>query len=410
MNLLWMIAGLLAISLWASWLGVNTPVQAGQTDQVLPWWSASYQLYPHPHAIWLTRDQQVGDNLGPLLQVLQAAKLQKRRPELVLYYIPERDLGESSEGGFATFGHYLQENALLAGAMAHFVKETGIRPRVFLEPDALAQAISFRRARQDDTRSVTTYRQRTRALNDAAQRFKQAGALVYLDAAHSKWMSQPADVQAMAEALIQSGVAQVDGIATNTSNRQPVDNPHLRDEWDYIRELLPLLPSRKKQPYDVVIDTSRNGGMHFAARQYFLARNGDLIDNQLPTGRLIGRWRQDDQGNLWFHPFFGPPKALTRLLKKEKYQYLAEKRLLIAPEWLDPLGDVQLGAEPTNQVALSNTVRFRHIKPPDDCDGSLGCPPGQSKHHLLQDTARLQPTTQLVSPAVWWTPPSSNEP
>ena len=87
---------------------------------------------------------------------------------------------------------------------------------------------------------------------------------------------------------------------------------------------------------------------------------------------------------------------MRRLLAKEKYTFNAEKSILQAPPWLDAVGDVQPGLPPTDRppADMAGVIhRLRYIKPPDDCDGSLNCPPGESKHAINVDTAKRQPAS-----------------
>jgi len=45
---------------------------------------------------------------------------------------------------------------------------------------------------------------------------------------------------------------------------------------------------------------------------------------------------------------------------------------------------------------------YRYIKPPDDCDGALNCPPGHSKHDINQETAGRQPDVMPKLPSDIW--------
>lgn len=146
----------------------------------------------------------------------------------------------------------------------------------------------------------------------------------------------------------------------------------------------------------MVVDSSRNGGRTHA-RRYFLAPNGMLIDNETtggmgPAFRVVGHWQHESSGDTMITPFHGRPKSLGRLLAKEKYTF--DSGVLHAPPWLDAVGDVQLGPRPTDNppAEVAGVIhRFRYIKPPDDCDGALNCPPGDSKHAVNAETARRQP-------------------
>jgi hypothetical protein len=152
------------------------------------------------------------------------------------------------------------------------------------------------------------------------------------------------------------------------------------------------------------VDTSRNGGST-RARQYYLAPNGWLVDNERTEGRQVGYWDTDVQGEIHFRPFFGKPRLLSRLTQKEKYQYDSRTNLLTAPHWLDAVGDVQPGPVPTDQVPapMSRVIQhYRYIKPPDDCDGALNCPPGASKQEINLNTQQRQPSDSLSLPTPSW--------
>src|SRR6185436_14624397 len=98
-------------------------------------WTRSYELYGQPHAIWLDASERVGANEVRLRETLDRAKAKKQYPEIVVYAIPLRDLGQSSEGGFANYDDYWKDNELNARLVGAFVKATGLAPRIYLEPD-----------------------------------------------------------------------------------------------------------------------------------------------------------------------------------------------------------------------------------------------------------------------------------
>lgn len=375
----------------------------------VPYWTRSYELYKQPHALWLTGDSEVGVNLGPLNQILTAAEAAQQAPELVIYAIPRRDLGQSSEGGFRTYEAYMAENRLMAEAIGRFVQRTGLVPRVYLEPDALSLAVENRRSQQGSPESIAVYNERVAVFPKLIRMYREAGAMVYLDAAHSGWFDYgDADVMLMASALNDAGVAQAQGVVSNVSNRQKLKDGENQSEWHYLRRLLPVLNNGN---LDVVVDTSRNGG-ETRARLYYMAPNGNLIDNELPKGRLVGAWRKETdpetgREEYYVNPFWGPQKPVSRLVKFEKYEFNPERMLLKAPPWLDPVGDVKLGVPPTDEApgtVKPYVQRLRYIKPPDDCDGSVNCPPGESKHDIHVQTMRMQPGGVLVDGSVWEMP------
>ncbi len=373
----------------------------------VPTWSNSVKLYGQPHAVWLDQFDHVGDNQKALSRVLKAAQNARQIPELVIYAIPQRDLGQASEGGFANYADYLADNRLNATLIETFVRQTGLHPAIYLEPDSLSLAVQYRSDHQDSPESMAIYTQRVQTIRALIALYQHAGARVYLDAGHSGWFDYgPEDRQRIAIALNETGIAQADGVATNISNRQPVEakSPQQHSELHYLTGLLPLLDhDHSRPPLDVRVDTSRNGGPTHA-RQYYLAPNGQLIDNEIPAGRLVGHWDTDARGEIHFRPFFGKSRTLSRLTGKEKYSYHSRRNILIAPAWLDAVGDVQPGPAPTDHVpaTVARVIdQYRYIKPPDDCDGALNCPPGASKQAINIDTQARQPEALFLPAGIW---------
>lgn len=371
----------------------------------VPTWSKSFQLYQQPHAVWLDGYQHVGVNLPVLRRVLQAAAKARQIPEIVVYGIPLRDLGQSSEGGFANYEDYMADNRLNAEVIADFTRVTGIHPVIYLEPDSIPLAVQYRRDFQDSDEAVRIYQDRMRATRELIHLYQAAGANVYLEAGHSGWFDySDEDVRRIAQALNEAGIGQADGVASNVSNRQPVTPraDSAKHEHAYLGRLVRLLDNSR---LDVRVDTSRNGGPT-VARQYFLAPGGWLVDNETTAGRVVGKWRKSIRGEVWLHPFFGPPKPMARLLVKEKYQFNPAKNILLAPPWLDAVGDVQLGPAPTDTppTDVADVIKgYRYIKPPDDCDGALNCPPGASKSDINAETANRQPQPAPIVPLGLWT-------
>lgn len=376
----------------------------------LPTWTPSYHIYGQPHAVWLDQYERVGENRPLLIRTLKAAAQAHQIPELVIYAIPMRDLGQASEGGFSNYEDYLADNRLNAQSVQRFVTDTGLHPVVYLEPDSLSLAVQNRRDQANSVESQAIYDQRIEIIRSLIGIYHQAGAKVYLDGGHSGWFDYgQEDLQRIASALNDAGIDQADGLATNISNRQPVLSlqPQPYGEAHYLERLLPLLrPAQSNRPLDVRVDTSRNGGPT-KARQYYLAPNGWLIDNERPEGRQVGYWETNAQGEIHFRPFFGKSRTLARLTQKEKYQYNSRKNLLTAPHWLDPVGDVQPGPSPTDQVPapMNRFIQhYRYIKPPDDCDGALNYPPGASKQETHINTQQRQPSDPLPLPPHGWQP------
>ncbi|MFN8614708.1 MAG: glycoside hydrolase family 6 protein [Vampirovibrionales bacterium] len=401
--------GILAL-LGGHWVTMATTLQP--VDTLVPFWSRSYQLYQQPHAIWLADYERIGINLPTLKQTLEAAEIQKKRPEIVIYSIPYRDMGQSSAGGFDTYPQYYADNRLIAETIRKFVKNTGLQPRIYLEPDALGHAITYRADRQFDKTSQELYQLRITAMNWLIDLYNDAGCWVYLDAAHSDWFDYSDEqITTMAEALNASGISKAYGLVVNVSNRQPaIGGASGRNEAHYLSRLLPQLRNKR---LDVVMDTSRNGGTT-SPRLYYLAPAnngqslGDLVDNELPQGRWVGHWELDKNKELWAKPLFGKPMRLSVITALDKYHYNEETRILKAPAWLDPIGDVQLGPKPTDHTGLPLIQRFRYIKPPDDCDGALNCPArvdkwarSNSKHDTLALTLNRQKERHYTDINFW---------
>jgi hypothetical protein len=406
MKPLWLVGGVTtAFALAGCVLGCIGSALPWPATLFVPIWTRSYELYQRPHAVWLSQYDHVGANAELLTKVLKAAAKAKQVPELVIYAIPLRDLGQSSEGGFANYADYLADNRENAKIIRQFVDETGLHPVIYLEPDSIPLAVQYRLDHHFDADSKAVYADRIRAMKTLIGIYQGAGAKAYLEAGHSDWFDYADEnIERIASALNEAGISMAAGLASNVSNRQPVIgfNPDSRTEFHYLRRLLPLL----ENPHlDVRVDTSRNGGPT-SARKYYLAPDGRLWDNESSQGRLVGSWKRitDVDGNqdVWLTAFYGKPKSLQKLVDKEKYAWDAKKSILTAPAWLDAVGDVKLGPAPTDAPPAnirSVIQHYRYIKPPDDCDGAINCPPGASRHDVNAETTKRQSSS--LSTIVW---------
>lgn len=397
-----LILGFSALFILLGWTWSERPRPI--STMLIPTWTNSYRLYGQPHAIWLDGYSHVGVNLPVLTKTLQAAAKARQTPELVVYSIPLRDLGQSSEGGFKTYEDYLLDNRKNAELIHQFVQSTGIHPVIYLEPDSIPLAVQYRRDHNGNEESQGIYKDRIRVIKVLIELYQSAGASVFLEAGHSGWFDYgDEDLQRIASALNEANIKQADGLATNVSNRQPVTGfqTEQQTEAHYLRRLLPLLQNKQ---LDIRVDTSRNGGKT-KARQYYLHPDGWLLDNETLAGRLVGEWQPTPNGNIIFKPFFGKERKLSRLTDKEKYTYDSRRNVLTAPAWLDAVGDVQLGPSPTDRppALVADVIQhYRYIKPPDDCDGALNCPPGASKQAITQETANRQGEKSWKLPAKLW--------
>ncbi|AUH44549.1 glycoside hydrolase family 6 protein [Streptomyces sp. CMB-StM0423] len=210
------------------------------------------QIAERPVATWPRWDDPRPD----VERAVAGAAAAGRRAVLVAYNIPHRDCGQHSAGGAADAAAY----RAWIGAFADAI---GDGPAlVVLEPDAVAHMVA-------GCTPPEYHAERLELLSDAVTRLKQhPGAEVYLDAGHSNWIANVADV---ARSLRSAGVDRADGFALNVSNFQTTES-----EIGYGRRLSELLDGAR-----FVIDTSRNG-------------NGPLRGGAdeawcNPPGRALGR-------------------------------------------------------------------------------------------------------------------------
>lgn len=406
------------------------PTNQATTDVRLLWkttrvplletdWTPSWRKYQQPHAIWLDAHKSVAENLGVLEWTLAVAQKRRQLPELVVYMIPERDLRQSSAGGYAEWESYHEANELIATRLRRFVDETGLHPRIYLEPDSIGGMVELLEgeAKLEGSPHQAMIQKRLDGLRRLVALYREAGCLSYLDAGNSGWINGKEErLQWMARLLKLSGAEMADGITTNISNRFPILSPghqwpEVLTERHYAQRLLTLLAL----PHlDVISDVSRNGSRQEARRnrQYYLSPDGRIYDNEIRAGRWVGVWRDSvahpvgvsPEPELTLIPFFGSPKRLSQLINDERYAWDATQRLLTAPEWLDPVINEKPGAKPLDFVPekIKPITATRWIKPPDACDGALNCPPGWSKSEIWEHVRKIQPSTFATPPQVPW--------
>ena len=168
-------------------------------------------------------------------------------PMLVAYNVPDRDCGQHSAGGAATYGAYEDWIDQFSSGLGN---SSAI---IILEPDALAL-------------NSCAGSDRNAAIANAVVTIKNScsGCSVYLDAGHSSWVP-PTE---MAARLVDAGVLHSDGFFTNVSNYNATSS-----EEAFGRDVLAALgnPTGLGQ----VVDVSRNGN----------GANGEWCD---PGGRAVG--------------------------------------------------------------------------------------------------------------------------
>jgi endoglucanase len=205
-----------------------------------------------PQAVWYGDwNRNVRNDVA---SAVGAAARQGSIPVLVAYNIPARDCGSYSAGGAASADAYRRWiRDFAAGIGRH-------RAVVILEPDALAGMDCMPRAQQD---------QRVTLIGEAVRTLKSAGATVYLDAGHGRWIG----AEPMAERLRRAGIAQADGFALNVSNFHPT-----AVNVAYGEQL-----SRLTGGKHFVIDTSRNGMGNVTPEQWCNPAGQAL--GEMPTTR-----------------------------------------------------------------------------------------------------------------------------
>lgn len=181
-------------------------------------------------------------------QAVASATAANATAVLVAYNIPQRDCGSYSAGGAGSADGY-------RGWISAFARGlSGQKAVVILEPDALPGM---------DCLSAADRSTRTGLLSAAVEMLRDLGAVVYLDAGHSRWHTP----STMASRLEAAGVALAAGFSLNVSNFHRTD-----DQVAYGNALSALVGGKH-----YVIDTSRNG----------LGSAGDS-DWCNPAGRALG--------------------------------------------------------------------------------------------------------------------------
>lgn len=149
-------------------------------------------------------------------------------PVIVIYNIPNRDLGHHSKGGAASAEDYL----FFINEMVQGLGENS-NAIVIMEPDALAMC-------GDDYQLLEF---RTKLMMEAAEMLRPTGAKLYVDIGHPVWHSSD-----VASRMLYPFMDKIDGCSMNVSNYWPTA----------------LCEQYAKEIYDQtglhsVIDTSRNG-------------------------------------------------------------------------------------------------------------------------------------------------------
>lgn len=182
-----------------------------------------------PFANWFGGSTD-GDDVDALLD-----KVGDQITTLVVYNIPQRDLGNYSAGGASSATAYKAWIDSIA---------SGIKGRlcfVVVEPDALAMI-----SRMDDAGRA----ERFVCINYAVDKLTAAGAYVYIDAADSAW-SNP---NTMSDLLVKAGVLKARGFASNVAHFRHTKNEHI-----YATEICEKIKAAHGVELVYILDTGRNG-------------------------------------------------------------------------------------------------------------------------------------------------------
>ncbi len=182
--------------------------------------AAMDRIAREPRAIWLA-----GPDPGPTVRAaVDAAAADGTVPVLVAYYIPRRDCTDAGAAGADAYRGWVRE---VAGELRG-------RAIVVLEPDALPMADC-----------VSSPAERYSLLAYAARTLEEAGALVYIDAGHPRWLA----VRVAADRLRTAGIDDATGFALNVANFVGTG-----ENVEYGQAL-----SAELGGTGFIIDTSRNG-------------------------------------------------------------------------------------------------------------------------------------------------------
>ena len=168
-------------------------------------------------------------------------------PTLVIYSIPNRDLGHHSKGGADSDDEYLR-------FIQEFCNAIGDKsPIVIYEPDCIPHM---------EQMGFIDGLDRMKLIKASVELLSRTNAKVYLDIGHPKWLSVPKAVSY----LTMCDVHKVRGFALNTSNYYATSTC-----YKYGKSI-----SQRLKDKHFIIDTSRNG-------------NGANKDHFNPYGRAIGQ-------------------------------------------------------------------------------------------------------------------------
>lgn len=193
---------------------------------------SALEIFKHPQSFWY------GDNpKKPKKHMEKSIKRLLNRaypqlPILVIYNIPNRDVGQYSKGGAKTSESYLD-------FIERFAKGVGDKsPIIIYEPDALPHSVSL--SKEDREWRLELMKESLEILTN------NCNGIVYIDVGHSSWLP-PKDVDVL---LSKVSNPKVRGFSMNTCN--------YRTTKECIKWAKRLCKYQGENTH-FVIDTSRNG-------------------------------------------------------------------------------------------------------------------------------------------------------
>lgn len=217
----------------------------------------SSKIFEHPVSFWY--GERNGKEMSDLDYSIE--RLLKRTdpclPILVVYNMPNRDVGQYSKGG----AHSRESYLYFLESFANGIKDK--TPIVIFEPDSLPHTLEME---EDDAKF------RLDLMREGLDLFtSKCNALVYVDIGHSNWLS-PRDAAKLLNTVCNDKVR---GFALNVSNYRTT-----KESMDWALKVCEYRPNDF-----FVIDTSRNGnGPH-----------GNEWCN--PPGRALGTPPTTNTGN-----------------------------------------------------------------------------------------------------------------
>jgi len=215
------------------------------------------EIFRHPVSFWLgTRKNKTPNNVYNRVRRLMK-RSEGYEPVIVIYNLPDRDLGQWSKGGAQGSRQYKDFIRSIAEGIGDR------EPIVIFEPDALPHATHL---------DKLAYTNRIHLMQDSLRLLcRKSRARVYVDIGHSNWLTP----DHAASLLKQVHVPGIRGFSVNVSNYRTT-----RESLIWATRVCETSPTQR-----FVIDTSRNG-------------NGPYGNDWCnPPGRALGTTPTFDTGH-----------------------------------------------------------------------------------------------------------------